>query len=92
MLFERTVADEQPDLFLVATRSQDIGWIDWQTPGQWPTTAFLVALSETNQKQEALWLLPLHAWILAERGSFFLDELPGRAKNRAQLRAASLTG
>lgn len=89
VLLERTTPDKRPDLFLVATRSQEIGWIEWQAPGQWSATAFLVALSETNQEQEALWLLPLHAWILAERGSFFLDELPEGAKSRAQLRDAS---
>ena len=56
-----------PDLFLVATCATDIGRLDWQAPGQWSGTASLLALSETTEEQEALWLLPPFAWIRTRR-------------------------
>ena len=74
VLFRRVLPHgEVPDLFLVVARPDVTGRLlvgtdGWRSDGTW-----LLAFSEDRQRQEAMLLMPAHAWIRSVLGTFVLE-------------------
>ena len=71
------LADEpvSPDYFLFALTSErigllPIGWCGWKSDG-----VLLLSLSQFNQQQEAILLMPAHSWIRGALGWFVAEPL-----------------
>jgi hypothetical protein len=73
VLFKRMLpAPESPDYFLVVVRSAEVGHFDmgslmWRSEG-----SLLISLSECRDQQEAMLLMPPHAWLKADVGRYVL--------------------
>ncbi len=74
LLFKRVLcAPEEPDGFLVVVRPElcgalKVGSTGWRSPDTW-----LISFSECGSQQEAMLLMPAHAWIQTELGRFVLE-------------------
>ncbi len=76
LLFKRVLTTgDPPDSFLVIARSDltgqlAVGTEDWRSAGTW-----LISFSECRGQQEAMLLMPIHAWIRSRVGRFVLERL-----------------
>jgi hypothetical protein len=75
-LLERPVA---PDYFLFTVTSErtgflPVGWYGWKSDG-----VLLVALSQIQQRQEAMLLMPAHSWIRGALGWFIAEPVRGKS-------------
>jgi hypothetical protein len=74
VLFERILSTpRQPDYFLVVARSCEVGHLDvgslaWKSEG-----TLLISFSESQNQQEAMLLMPDHAWLRSDVGRFVVQ-------------------
>jgi hypothetical protein len=74
VLFRRVLPrGEVPDLFLVVARPDVTGRLLVGTDGWRSSDTWLLAFSEDGQRQEAMLLMPAHAWIRSVLGTFVLE-------------------
>jgi hypothetical protein len=74
VLFRRVLPHgEVPDLFLVVARPDVTGRLLVGTDGWRSDDTWLLAFSEDRQRQEAMLLMPSHAWIRSVLGTFVLE-------------------
>jgi len=77
VLFRRVLPHgEVPDLFLVVSRPDVTGRLLVGTEGWRSDDTWLLAFSEDGQRQEAMLLMPAHAWIRSVLGTFVLEPHP----------------
>jgi hypothetical protein len=68
-----------PDYFLFAVRSDrtgilPVGLYSWKSDG-----VLLFSMSQVNQQQEAMLLMPAHSWIRGALGLFIAEPVPDRS-------------
>ena len=74
LLFRRLLPHgEVPDLFLVVARPDVTGKLLMGSEGWRSDDTWLLAFSEDGQRQEAMLLMPAHAWIRSVLGTFVLE-------------------
>ena len=85
LLFRRVLPHgEVPDLFLVIARPEVTGTLVLGMDGWRSGDAWLLSFSEDGQRQEAMLLMPAHAWIRSVLGTLVLEpsSVPWVAKLR----------
>jgi hypothetical protein len=71
VLFERILSTpRQPDYFLVVVRSCEVGHLDVGSPAWKSEGTLLISFSECQNQQEAMLLMPAHAWLRSDVGRF----------------------
>ena len=79
VLFERMLPGPQrPDYFLVAIRHGQVGRLDLTQPSWKSDDGLLISFSEWHCQQETMILMPAHAWLRSDLGTFFLEPLVSR--------------
>ncbi len=66
-------APQAPDYFLVVVRPEQIGRLDVGVEVWKSDDALLISFSECRDQQEAMLLMPAHAWLRSALGQFFLE-------------------
>jgi len=73
VLFKRMLpTPQQPDYFLVAVRSAEVGHLDVGSPAWRSEGTLLISFSECRDQQEAMLLMPLDSWLRTDLGRFVL--------------------
>jgi len=92
ILFKRMLpAPELPDFFLVVVKACEVGHLDvgsltWRSEG-----TLLISFSEWRNRQEAMLLMPLGAWLRTQVGQFRLRQFASWPWT-ARLQLESLSG
>jgi hypothetical protein len=74
VLFERMLpTPRQPDYFLVVARSSEVGHLDVGSPAWKSEGTLLISFSESREQQEAMLLMPAHAWLRSDLGRFVVQ-------------------
>jgi hypothetical protein len=74
VLFRRLLhTTARPDYFLVVTRSAEVGRLNLTASGWKSDDSLLISLSERDDRQEALLLMPGYGFVRTELGTFFLE-------------------
>lgn len=74
VLFERMLpTPRQPDYFLVVARSSEVGHLDVGSPAWKSEGTLLISFSESCDQQEAMLLMPAHAWLRSDLGRFVVQ-------------------
>ena len=73
VLFKRMLpTPQQPDYFLVAVRSAEVGHLDGGSPAWKSEGTLLISFSECRDEQKAMLLMPLDSWLRTDLGRFVL--------------------
>jgi hypothetical protein len=73
VLFRRMLpTPQQPDYFLVAVRSAEVGHLDVGSPAWRSEGTLLISFSEGRGQQEAMLLMPPDSWLRTDLGSLVL--------------------
>jgi hypothetical protein len=73
VLFRRMLpTPQQPDYFLVAVRSAEVGHLDVGSPAWRSEGTLLISFSEGRGQQEAMLLMPPDSWLRTDLGRLVL--------------------
>jgi hypothetical protein len=74
ILFERVLPkNARPEIYLFAVTTQRTGYIDAHSAAWKADSVQVVALSEHDDQQEAMLLMPAHSWVRGELGTFYAE-------------------
>jgi len=74
VLFKRMLdAPQTPDYFFVAVTPEHIGHLEVGAQGWMSDDALLLSFSEWRDQQEAMLLMPAHAWLRSVLGTFCVE-------------------
>jgi hypothetical protein len=77
LLFRRILkGGECPDRFLVVARSELVGQLLVGSPAWRSSEAWLLSLSESSSRQEAMLLMSIGDWLRTSLGNFVLEPAP----------------
>ncbi len=73
ILFKRRLpAPRQPDYFLVVVKAGEVGHLDVESTAWRSDGTLLISLSECDNEQEAMLLMPPDGWLRTDLGKFVL--------------------
>lgn len=74
---------ECPDFHLIVLTNESVGRIDLQSASWKADCVQIVALSEYDDVQEAMVLMPAYSWVRGDLGTFYAEPLSGRTWSTA---------
>jgi hypothetical protein len=73
LVLRKLIGPERPDFHLFVVTAEHTGRIDIQSPSWKAGSVQVVALSQNDDRQEAMLLMPTYSWVRGELGTFYAE-------------------